>query len=177
MSPQNPQPPKSGVGQSLGRLIKQGARAIHEWHEQSEAEQRRAIANAKFPWSEVLWLLGLHSGLGFILALLNGDWATVAWMLVIGISLYCTLLAAFIDGSLLPDDWLCAAVWDALSLPWRATNHKLDLLLQRWIVSRFRHELAIDFWRGVTKIFSFMALVGLDGLGLWAGYWVGMQVW
>ncbi len=177
MPPQNPQSPKSNSSQSLGRFLRKGARAVHNWHNWQEAENKKAIANAKFPWSEVLWLGGLHSGLGFILALLNGNWAIGAWILVVGISLYCTLLAAFIDGSLLPDDWLCSAVWDALSLPWRATNHKLDLLLQRWIVSRFRHELAIDFWRGVVKILSFMTLIGLDSLGLWAGYWLSTQLW
>lgn len=176
MSSQDPQPPKSGLGQSLGRLIKQGARTMHEWHEQSEAEQRRAIAKAKFPLFQVVRLLCLHVFLGLIPAALQGTWATVAWIAIIGTSLYCTLLAVN-PYDLAPPDFACSLVWSGISLPWALTAEKLNLVMKRWVLGGVQHECLRDFLMEGVPTFCFIALLGLGSLGLWAGYWVGMQVW
>lgn len=178
MASQNPQPPKSGLGQSLSRLLKQGARALHESHERYEAEQRRAIANAKFPLFQVVRLLCLHIFLSLIPTALQGTWATVAWIAIIGTSLYCTLLAVdpYENHFALPD-FTCSLRWAGISLPWALTAEKLNLVMKRWILGGVQHECLRDFLMEGVPTFCFMALLGLGSLGLWAGYWVGMQVW
>ncbi len=183
MSSPNPQPPKSGLGQSLRHLFKDGARAVHEWHEQAEAERKRAIANAKFPLFQVMRLFGLNVCLGILPTLTQGTWATVAWIAIIGISVYCILLAFDPYEYYLAEPNLISSIilfglsiiLVGLSRPWALTAEKLNLVLHRWILGTVRHECLREFLVEGIPTFCFIALVGLNGAGLWVGHWVGTQ--
>lgn len=177
MPPQNPQSPKSGFGQSLGRLLKQGTRTLHQWHEEAEAEQRRAIANAKFPLFHVVQLLGLHLCLGLLPTVLDGAWVIVAWVAIIATSLYCTLLAVdpYENYFARPEDFVCSMVWDGISQPWAITSEKLNLVMKRSILGGFQHECLRNLLTGGVPTFCFLSLIGLGGLGLWAGHQLGTQ--
>lgn len=177
MPPQNSKTPKSAFSQSLGRFLAKTVERLGEWQAQQREAEKRAVANAKFPWLEALWLLTLHICLGLTLTMLPGDWAIAAWVLVIGVSLYCTLVAVCIDGSLLPDSFICSMAWSVIALPWISMHEKLDLVLRRWILHRFRDALAIDFWKAIASIFCLVALLGLSGLGLRLGHWLATQFW
>jgi hypothetical protein len=169
--------PKSTFAQSFNRFFTKTVERLNEWQAQQQEAERKAVANAKFPWLETLQLLALHICLGLLLAALSGAWAIAAGVFIIGVSLYCSLLAVGVDSSLWPDSLICFLVLGWVAQPWQATAEKLDLVLRRWILSTFQGELAIDFWKVVASVFCLVVLVGLSGLGLRVGYWLGTQFW
>ncbi|HEY9877954.1 MAG TPA: hypothetical protein V6D29_05830 [Leptolyngbyaceae cyanobacterium] len=176
MRPKNVPPHRSASNQSVGRFFSKTVAVLGKWQKEQREAEKRALANARFPWRPVLLLFGIHSIAGFVLATLQGAWAIVAWILIVSTSLYCTLLAISEGDDFIFGNFASALLWQTLALPWTATVEQMDAVLRRQVLNTFRHDLAIDFWCVMARIFCLITLVGLDSLGVWAGYTVSTQV-
>ncbi|OUL21201.1 hypothetical protein BV372_32130 [Nostoc sp. T09] len=165
----------------LARGWQGGLDELRKWNEQQLENEKRAVANARFPWLAVAGLFVMYLLTGALLTIATSVWAWgwMLWILAIGLSLLLNTAAlgewTFVDDLLVDSFFLSLIVgslWTAIALPWHKTVEGLDAIFRRWIFSVFQTNYLSDILRQLVPLYCFIILVFIEVLGLWLGYQV-----
>ncbi|MDZ8055637.1 MAG: hypothetical protein RMX68_026635 [Aulosira sp. ZfuVER01] len=167
----------------LVRGWRRGIDELHKSNKQQLENEKRAVANAWFPWLAVaeLFVIYLLTGALLTIATAVWTWGWILWILAIGLSLLLNTTAVgewtFVD-DLIADNFclslILGSLWTAIAFPWCKTAEGLDAIFRAWIFRTFQTNWLSDILRQFLPLCCFTVLIFLEGLGLWLGYQVSI---
>lgn len=177
-------PPRQNSSTSwkwLARGWQRGLDGLHKWNAQQLENEKRDVANARFPWLALGGLFVMYLLVGALLTIATSVWAWgwMLWIFAIGLFFLLNTVAlrdlTFVDDFIADSfclSFIVGTLWEAIALPWRKTAEGLDAIFRRWIFRAFQTNWLSDLLRQLVPLYCFVLLIFLEGLGLWLGYQV-----